>query len=183
MAFVMYKGLMASEDVKMMNVSVDFQDGGVSASVKDGSFVVLGDKIADTTYSASGKDYNVYKAAAPTAVTDKVVVVDIAGVSQGSIAGNTYRIGVKLFNLQSYAGEPVRARRMMVGDSFYLGSDNFNGAVTVGQYAILEANKTTLAPNASIPESGFAVKIQESLDFTAGQVADGKLYLCEVVQL
>ena len=183
MAFVMYKGLMASEDVKMMNVSVDFQDGGVSASVKDGSFVVLGDKIADITYSADGKDYNVYKAAAPTAVTDKVVVVDIAGVSQGSIAGNTYRIGVKLFNLQSYAGEPVRARRMMVGDSFYLGSDNFNGAVTVGQYAILEANKTTLAPNASIPESGFAVKIQESLDFTAGQVADGKLYLCEVVQL
>ena len=81
MAFVMYKGLMASEDVKMMNVSVDFQDGGVSASVKDGSFVVLGDKIADTTYSASGKDYNVYKATAPTAVTDKVVVVDIAGVS------------------------------------------------------------------------------------------------------
>lgn len=183
MAFVMYKGLMASEDVKMMNVSVDFQDGGVSASVKDGSFVVLGDKIADITYSADGKDYNVYKAAAPTAVTDKVVVVDIAGVSQGSIAGNTYRIGVKLFNLQSYAGEPVRARRMMVGDSFYLGSDNFNGVVTVGQYAILEANKTTLAPNASIPESGFAVKIQESIDFTAGQVADGKLYLCEVVQL
>ena len=72
---------------------------------------------------------------------------------------------------------------MMVGDSFYLGSDNFNGTVTVGQYAILEANKTTLAPNASIPESGFAVKIQESLDFTAGQIADGKLYLCEVVQL
>jgi hypothetical protein len=39
------------------------------------------------------------------------------------------------------------------------------------------------APAASLPQSGYAVKVLVEQDLTAGMASKGKLYLCEVVQL
>lgn len=191
MTKVFHKGLMISEQVLSKLASVVYQDSDTDAAIHDGAFVVLGDMVKNSVYGEAGNlnDYNVYNAKAPEAVTDPVVVVDIADISQGVIAGNNYKIGVKLVDLVGQAGYPMRARRMEVGDKFWLGRGNFASAPTVGQFAILTASDTILTPNGTKAESGFCVKIQASKDLTLGQFvakADGsaeQIYLCEVVQL
>ena len=188
---VFSKALMASESVQSYVGSTRFMADDEYAEVMDGAFVVLGDLDLDGVYSAESVDYNVYKSTAPAATTDKVVVIDIAGVSEGVIAGNTYKIGVKLVDLKAAPGFAVRFRRLAVGDKFWLGEGCFASAVGENGYAALTANDVTLTPAASQPGSGFAVKIQASKDLTVGQMvaknADGstyeQLYLCEVVQL
>lgn len=188
---VFSKGLMASEDIQSYVGSTKFMADDAYAQVMDGAFVVLGDLCTDGIYSADSIDYNVYQSTAPTATTDKVVVIDIAGISEGVIAGNTYKIGVKLVDLQAQPGFAVRFRRLALGDKFWLGEGCFASAVGENGYATLTANDVTLTPAASVPGSGFAVKIQATKDLTVGQTvaknADGstyeQLYLCEVVQL
>lgn len=184
------KALMTSEyDISKL-ASVVFQKDGENAEVMDGAFVVLGDLIANDAYSAIKlNDFNTYKATAPAAVTDKVVAIDIAGISEGIIAGNYYKIGVKLVDLLAQPGVAVRARRFEVGDKFWLGQGCFASVPTVGQYAGLTANDVVLTPAADVASEGFCVKIQASKDLTLGQFVqkiDGsyeQLYLCEVVQL
>lgn len=183
MAKVFRAAEMMSEDVQSYVISCQYQVASADAPIEDGSFVKLGELKPDTTYAAAGdKDYNVYLASMPTAVTDKVVVIDYPGVSEGSIAGNSYRMGVKLFDLVAPAGRPVRARRLALGDRFWLGEDNFAAAVDNNGYAILTANDVRLTP-ASAAGDNFAVKIHLGKDFNYGQSAKGKLYLCEVVGL
>lgn len=183
MAKVFRAAEMMSEDVQSYVISCQYQVASADAPIEDGSFVKLGELKPDTTYAAAGdKDYNVYLASMPTAVTDKVVVIDYPGVSEGSIAGNSYRMGVKLFDLVAPAGRPVRARRLALGDRFWLGEDNFAAAVDANGYAILTANDVRLTP-ASAAGDNFAVKIHLGKDFNYGQSAKGKLYLCEVVGL
>ena len=186
MAKVFRAAEMMSEDVQSYVISCQYQVGGVDSQIEDGSFVKLGELKPDKTYSEEGdKDYNVYLASAPTAVTDKVVVIDYPGVSEGSISGNSYRMGVKLFDLVAPAGRPVRARRLALGDRFWLGEGNFNGSVTVGNIAGLEANQTTLKDSGAqtVTPGQLNVKIHLGKDFNYGQSASGKLYLCEVVGL
>ena len=183
MAKVFRVAEMMSEDVQSYVISCQYQVASADAPIEDGSFVKLGELKPDTTYAAAGdKDYNVYLASMPTAVTDKVVVIDYPGVSEGSIAGNSYRMGVKLFDLVAPAGRPVRARRLALGDRFWLGEDNFAAAVDANGYAILTANDVRLTP-APAAGDNFAVKIHLGKDFNYGQSAKGKLYLCEVVGL
>lgn len=183
MAKVFRAAEMMSEDVQSYVISCQYQVASADAPIEDGSFVKLGELKPDTTYAAAGdKDYNVYLASMPTAVTDKVVVIDYPGVSEGSIAGNSYRMGVKLFDLVAPAGRPVRARRLALGDRFWLGEDNFAAAVDANGYAILTPNDVRLTP-ASAAGDNFAVKIHLGKDFNYGQSAKGKLYLCEVVGL
>lgn len=183
MAKVFRAAEMMSEDVQSYVISCQYQVASADAPIEDGSFVKLGELKPDTTYAAAGdKDYNVYLASMPTAVTDKVVVIDYPGVSEGSIAGNSYRMGVKLFDLVAPAGRPVRARRLALGDRFWLGEDNFAAAVDANGYAILTANDVRLTP-ATAAGDNFAVKIHLGKDFNYGQSAKGKLYLCEVVGL
>jgi len=183
MAKVFRAAEMMSEDVQSYVISCQYQVANADAPIEDGSFVKLGELKPDTTYAAAGdKDYNVYLASMPTAVTDKVVVIDYPGVSEGSIAGNSYRIGVKLFDLVAPAGRPVRARRLALGDRFWLGEDNFAEAVGANGYATLTANDVRLTP-AGAAGDNFAVKIHLGKDFNYGQSAKGKLYLCEVVGL
>ena len=183
MAKVFRAAEMMSEDVQSYVISCQYQVASADAPIEDGSFVKLGELKPDTTYAAAGdKDYNVYLASMPTAVTDKVVVIDYPGVAEGSIAGNSYRMGVKLFDLVAPAGRPVRARRLALGDRFWLGEDNFAAAVDNNGYAILTANDVRLTP-ASAAGDNFAVKIHLGKDFNYGQSAKGKLYLCEVVGL
>ena len=179
MAKVFRAAEMMSEDVQSYVISCQYQEGSKDAPIADGSFVKLGELKDDKTYVASGdKDYNVYLASKPTAVTDKVVVIDYPGVSEGAISGNSYRLGVKLFDLVAPAGRPVRARRLALGDRFWLGKDNFNGDVVVGNIAGLEASGSQ-----EITGGQLNVKIHLGKDFNYGQSASGKLYLCEVVGL
>lgn len=183
MAKVFRAAEMMSEDVQSYVISCQYQVAGVNAPIEDGSFVKLGELKEDKTYVEAGdKDYNVYLASMPTALTDKVVVIDYPGVSEGTISGNSYRIGVKLFDLVAPAGRPVRARRLALGDRFWLGEGNFTGAIGDNGFAILTANDVRLTP-AGAAGDNFAVKIHLGKDFNYGQSASGKLYLCEVVGL
>ena len=183
MAKVFRAAEMMSEDVQSYVISCQYQAAGVDAPIEDGSFVKLGELKEDKTYVETGdKDYNVYLASMPTALTDKVVVIDYPGVSEGTISGNSYRIGVKLFDLVAPAGRPVRARRLALGDRFWLGEGNFTGAIGDNGFATLTANDVRLTP-AGAAGDNFAVKIHLGKDFNYGQSASGKLYLCEVVGL
>lgn len=183
MAKVFRAAEMMSEDVQSYVISCQYQEESKDAPIADGSFVKLGELKEDKTYVAAGdKDYNVYLASKPTELTDKVVVIDYPGVSEGTISGNSYRIGVKLFDLVAPAGRPVRARRLALGDRFWLGEGNFTGAVGSNGFATLTANDVRLTP-ASAAGDNFAVKIHLGKDFNYGQSASGKLYLCEVVGL
>ena len=151
--------------------------------VPDGALVVLGDLVADTTYDANGVEYDTYQAAAPAAATDEVVIVDYAGISEGAINGNEYKMGVKLYGLQVPAGQIMRVRRLALHDKFWLGQANFASTPTVGQYAVADAGVFTHKPAAAVPGSGYTVKVLLKEDLTTGMRANGYIYLCEVVQL
>ena len=174
MAKVFRAAEMMSEDVQSYVISCQYQVASADAPIEDGSFVKLGELKPDTTYAAAGdKDYNVYLASMPTAVTDKVVVIDYPGVSEGSIAGNSYRMGVKLFDLVAPAGRPVRARRLALGDRFWLGEDNFAAAVDNNGYAILTANDDRLTP-APAAYDNFPHKINLGKVFNYGKFDKAK---------
>ena len=189
MTKVFSKGLMASEDVQSFVKSAKFYADDEYAQIHDGAFVVLGDLDLDGVYGATSVDDNVYKAEAPTAVTDSVWIVDIADISQGIIAGNNYKIGNKLVDLQARPGFAVRVRRPMLGDMFWIGEGCFTAAPGENGYAVLTANDTVLTPAANGDAEGFTVKIQATKDLVVGQTVnksgDGyeQLYLCEVVKL
>ena len=178
------KALMAAEDVKAYVGSALYQVSGNNAKIHDGAFVVLGDLAEDTTYANSGDvQYNVYKATAPAAVTDKVVVLSYAGIQEGTIGGNDYKMGINLFDLECPAGRPCRFYRMQVGDRMWLSDGLFASAPTVGKFAELTANNTILTPQASHTADQFGVKILKEDEMTTGQIANGKKYLVEVVEL
>jgi len=178
MAVVFKEGKMASNilDSYLANAKA-------AVALPDGALVTLGALVADTTYDANGLEYDTYVATAPAAVTDEVAIVDYAGISAGEIAGNNYKLGNKLYGLVAPIGEIVRVRRLALHDKFWLGADNFASAPTVGQYATATAAATTHTPAASLPGSGYAIKVLVSEDLTTGMRSNGKLYLCEVVQL
>ena len=169
---------------KMMSDVVDaaLTNAVLEEDIKDGALVVLGDLAADGAYT--GKvEYDTYEAAAPEAETDEVVIVDYAGISEGSIAGNEYRIGIKLHNLTVPAGTATRVRRLYLHDKFWLGADNFASAPVVGEYATAKANSYKHTPAATLPQAGYAIKILVENDMTVGMHTEGKIYLVEVVQL
>lgn len=178
MAYVFKRGKMMSgvADVALAN-AVSEED------IYDGSLVVLGELADDKTYDEDGKEYDTYNATAPAAATDEVVIVDYAGISEGEINENRYRMGIKLHNLACPAGHPMRVRRLYLHDKFWLGENNFSATPTVGEYATAEAGEYTHAPAESKPESGYAIKILVENDLTVGMHSEGKLYLCEVVSL
>lgn len=178
MAYVFKEGKMASNVLDSM-----LANAVSAAAIKDGSLVVLGNLAADLTYSNSGVEYDTYEAAAPAAATDEVVIADYAGISEGTIAGNVYKLGNKLYNLEIPAGEIYRVRRLALHDKFWLGESNFASTPVVGQYAKATASAYTHTPAAALPDSGYAIKILLEKDLTAGMASQGKLYLCEVVQL
>ena len=188
---VFSKALMASEDVQSYVGTCKFGAGSapfVEAEITDGAFVVLGDLVKDNVYSQTSLEWNTYSATAPAADTATPVVIDIAGVQEGVIGGNAYRIGNKLVDLVATAGTPVRFRRLMSGDKFWLGAGCFESTPTVGKYAKLTASKVTLTAANDAPSGKFGVKILASKDLTVGQsvteVSAGvyeQLYLCEVL--
>lgn len=180
MAHFMYSGKMVSDQIDAY-----LTNGVADADLKDGYLVTLGDLVEDTTYRATGDvQYDVYEATVPAAVTDEVGIIDYAGISEGEINGNTYKMGIKLYDLTVPAGTNFRVRRLNKHDKFWLGESNFGTtAPTVGEFATATANKGTLTAAATKPVSGFAVKILAEKDLTTGMRSNGKQYLVEVVQL
>lgn len=181
MAKVFRAAEMLSENVQSYVISCQYQESEVDAAVADGSFVELGELKPDTTYVESGdKDYNVYLAKAPKANSTNIAVIDYPGVSEGSIAGNSYRIGDKLFDLVAPAGRPCRARRLALHDRFWLGEDNFDGTVDTSKEYGLKDDSVLLATDST---GTLKIKLHLGKDFNYGQSAKGKLYLCEVIGL
>ena len=178
MATVFYSGKMVSDQL-----DAALTNGRAQEDLKDGYLVELGDLVADVTYDANGLEYDVYEAAAPTAATSEVGIIDYAGISQGEIIDNVYKMGHKLYNLTIPAGENFRVRRVHLHDKFWLGADCFKSAPTVGEFATAEADEFTHKPAATLPQAGYAVKVLVEKDLTTGMRNNGKLYLCEVVQL
>jgi len=178
MANVMYSGKMISDQIDAYLTNAVAAEG-----VKDGSLVVLGDLAADTTYDANGLEYDLYEAAKPAAATDEVVLIDYAGISEGIINGNDYKMGHRLYDLEAPAGTPMRARRLGLHDKFWLGEGNFDTAPTVGEFAGINAGAYTHKALAALPASGYGVKILVEKDLTTGTRSNGKIYLVEVVQL
>jgi hypothetical protein len=179
MAKVMYSGKMVSDQIDAY-----LTNGVAETDLHDGDLVALGNLVADTTYVATGDvQYDLYAAAYPAAATDEVVIIDYAGISEGEINGNEYKIGKKLYNLTVPAGTNFRVRRLALHDKFWLGEGNFASEPTVGQFAKATAAAGTLTPAADKPASGLAVKVQAVKDLTTGMKAQGKIYLVEVVQL
>ena len=179
MAYLFFAGKMLSQDADSQVTSAIFEE-----PVKDGSLVVLGDLADDDTYREEGDvEYDVYKAAAPEAATDEVVLVDYAGISGGDINDNYYKLGVKLFNLEAPAGELVRVRRLHLHDKFWLGESNFASKPVVGEFAGATAGEFKHTPASEKPAEGYGIKILREQDLTTGMESNGKMYLCEVVSL
>lgn len=163
---------MVCENVQAYVKSAKFCTGNDEApeyaQCDDGAFVTLGKLCEDSTY-ANMVDYNCKYAYAPT--TDEVAlddlwVTDIAEVGAGVIAGNTYRIGVKLVDLKIEAGYPVRVRKLKKGDMFWLGAGCFGAQLpTVGQYANLTANdvKLTAVAATSVGKVNFAIRASKPM--------------------
>jgi len=178
MAHVMYSGKMISDQIDAY-----LTNGVAETDLYDGTLVVLGDLVEDTTYVANGDvQYDVYEATAATADATEVGIIDYAGISEGEINGNDYKIGVKLYNLAIPAGTNFRVRRLNLHDKFWLGASNFGAnAPTVGQYAVPAANGEFAA--AAALGDNLTVKILVEKDLTTGMRSNGKIYLVEVVQL
>lgn len=162
---------MVCEDVQAYVKSAKFCTGSDAAPVyaqcDDGAFVTLGKLCADSTY-ADMVDYNCKYAYAPTTdevSLDELWVTDIAEVGAGVIAGNTYRIGVKLVDLKVEAGYPVRVRKLKKGDMFWIGAGCFEAAPTVGKFANLTAGKVTLtaADNSAAGKVNFAIRASKPM--------------------
>lgn len=170
--------------------SARYQVNGVDADIHDGALVTLGDlavsKLYGNVYGAEIKDYNVYLATAPAKDTDKIVLVDLDEISQGVIAGNVYKEGIKLDGLRCLAGYPARVRVPHSGDTYFVSGDCFVSEPTVGQYATATVGDTHYTPAAEAAEGKFCVKIQAVKDFVvgasmAGAGKTGKLYFVEVM--
>lgn len=184
MAHVMKEGKMASNilDSALANALV-VDANGDTIDAYDGSLVVLGNLAPDTTYDQNGLEYDLYLAKAPAAATDEVVIIDYAGISEGEIAGNNYKLGQKLYDLKVPAGTPTRVRRLHLHDKFWLGEDNFASAPVVGEFAVATAGAMTHTPAASLAAGQYNVKVLVKEDLTAGMASKGSIYLCEVVAL
>lgn len=173
MSFVFKSGKMASNVLDSM-----LANAKATEAIKDGSLIKLGDLVEDDVYG--DVDYDTYKAEKPA--EGEVVIADYAGISEGAISGNDYKLGIKLHNLMIPAGTVFRVRRLALHDKFWLGEDNFEGAPAVGKYGILEAGKYEHKVS-EVEPTAYGVKIIAQKELTAGMKAEGKIFLCEVVHL
>lgn len=182
-----FAGKMGSQQLDVLLANAYIVDGeGEAIEAPDGGLVELKDLRADDTYSADGLQYDVYDAEKPGEEPKDLALIDYAGISEGEIAGNEYKIGIKLYNLNVPAGVITRVRRPMLHDKFWLGEDNYDFDPKLGDLAGVKANdfkhaKITLAEGKE-PE-GYAVKVRIVRELTTGTRSQGKMFLNEVVSL
>ena len=182
-----YAGKMASQqlDVYLAGaVVLDGNDNPIAAP--DGGLVELGDLVADDTYSATGKQYDVYEAKAATTAGKDIALIDYAGIQEGDIDGNEYKIGDKLYGLMVPAGVVTRVRRPHLHDKFWLGDDNYDTTPALGDYYGVDTGKFTHAKIAAedvAQHTGYMVKIVAVRELTVGHRSNGGQYLNEVKAL
>lgn len=177
-----FAGKMGSQQLDVLLANAYIVDGeGEAIEAPDGGLVELGELHADDTYSANGLQYDVYDATVPSEEPKDLALIDYAGISEGEIAGNEYKIGIKLYNLNVPAGVLTRVRRPMLHDKFWLGADNYDFEPAIGDLAGVKAgefkHKKLTAAN------GYTVKIRIVRELTAGTRSHGKMFLNEVVSL
>ena len=177
-----WRYLMSSETVLTQLVSGRYYDEDAVAEIHDGALVVIGD-LEDHAVYANIKDLDTHKITKPKAITDKVAIVDLVNVSEGNIQGELYREGFKTAGLTVSAGIPVRVRRLVEGDKFYLASGNFTGEVTVGKYAIPTANSTLWTPASELTKNACGIKILMAQPLVEGAVNTDTKYFCMVEQV
>lgn len=149
-------GSMACEDIQSYVISAKFKASNVFAEVHDGAIVKLGGLCADPVYDGL-KDWNCYECTAPANASDAFVIVDLDEVSEGTIAGNSYKIGNKLVDLKCKPGYAARCRRLVKGDKFWLGEGNFVSAPTVGEYGKITASSTLITAASTVSGANFAI--------------------------
>lgn len=173
MANLFYSGKMVSDQID------SYLTNGISEAAHiDGELVVLGGLAEDTTYSTTGIEYDTYKVEAPAAGKE-VAIIDYAGISEGEINGNVYKIGSKIYGLSIPAGETFRVRRLALHDKFWLGADNFAATPVVGKEYGADAD----GKHNETPVGDYKVKVLASRELTAGMTAKGLMYFCEVIAL
>jgi len=180
-----YAGKMGSQQVDVLLAGAVVLDGNDDPiEVENGSLVDLGNLRADDTYDANGKQLDVYDAKAPTATPTDLAIVDYAGIPEGEINGNQWKLGVKLYSNPVPAGTITRVRRFMLHDKFWLGAANYETAPAMGDHYGIKANAFVHAKIADMSQhTGYAVKIQLVRELTTGMRSQGKQYLNEVVAL
>ena len=182
-----FAGKMGSQQIDVLLANAYVVDAeGEAIEAPDGGLVELKKLHADETYSANGLQYDVYDAEKPSEEPKDLALIDYAGISEGEIAGNEYKIGIKLYNLNVPAGTITRVRRPMLHDKFWLGADNYDFEPAVGDLAGVKADdfkhaKLELEEGAK-PE-GYAVKVLIERELTTGTRSQGKMFLNEVVSL
>lgn len=162
-------------------VSGVFYADDAVAAVEDGTIVEIGDVVNHSVF-AGMKDFDNRKVTLPTANSTRLGVVDYVGVSEGMIAGNLYREGIKTAGLTCPAGRPTRVRVLEVGDTFFTASGNFDVSVVPepGKYAAPTTGGLWLA-SAEAAESGLCIKIEGTKPLTQGTTDVDTLYFCTVV--
>lgn len=179
---------MESQFVPTDDVSVMFQSGGVNASVNDGTLAVLGGFYNDPVYTAAfgsnQVDINTRIATLPTSATQAGVgVINLVNVPTASGLDNTvYRIGSETIGISAEAGRPVRFRKLRVDDTFFTGSDNTTGTLTVGQYAIVDTTGKWAA-SATVPATGLVASVILVHSKSRGVTADITEYFMQIIQL
>lgn len=178
-----WKNQMASEDVNAYLVSGRFYDDTDSiAEIHDGAVVVIGDLEPHAVYDGV-TDLNTRKITAPAESTDRIAIVDIVNVTEGKIAGVTYREGIKTTDLTQEAGIPVRVRILKEIDSFTLGAGNIEGTPVVGEYLIPQAGSTLFVPSSEIVEGTTCLKVEAKNPLIEGVRNTDEKYLCTVAAL
>lgn len=190
---------MRSEDLHAMLKDGYFVDANGFAAVEDGALVSICDPMTHELYDGTfGQPYSTDAVTIP-AVAQKDLnartikaydasepiygFVDYVGVNSSDVMGVQYRVGDKIAGIGVPAGEHTRVRMVELGDEFYLGDENFASAPTVGQFAAPTANDTKLTPAATKAAAGLCIKIDDTKPLIMGQVNNGVLYRCRVVQL
>ena len=178
-----WKNQMVSEDVNAYLVSGRFYNtSDAVAEIHDGAVVVI-DHLEPHALYEGMIDLNTRKITAPAKATDKIAIVDIVNVSEGKIAGVTYRDGIKTTDMTQEAGIPVRVRVLGITDSFTLGAGNIEGTPTVGKYLVPQANSTLFAPSETIVEGATCLKVEAKNPLIEGVLNTDEKYLCTVATL
>lgn len=147
---------------QMMSEQIDtyLKHGSAHAALDNGNIVTAG------TLVSGEKD--IYTTAAPTDVTsDAMYIVDAIRIDQFE----GYRIAG--FNDPRYfytnSGDPVRLRKVAVGDRLKVSAAGFASTPTVGEYAVPANGALTLAPAADLTGSTkIAFKVVESVTIYVG---------------
>lgn len=184
---LIHAGKMASQDVRtFLANAVILDEDSNPIEAPNGALVDLIALRADTTYSATGREYDVYDAKAPAAEYKDLALVDYAGVQEGEIGGNVIRWGDKLYALRVPAEVATRVRRPAMHDKYWLGEANFDATPAIGDAYGIKAGEFVHGKIEAADEAahqGYMVRVQIERELTTGMRNQGHIYMVEVIKL